>query len=93
MHNANAHSVKLTIDAKVMLTCNVDIENRLINEQIGTVCYFMSNHQQVLRIYVKFDDLSAGIKASSRDLLGRSNRWVPVKRSQATTKLLFEKEK
>lgn len=57
-----------------MLTCNVDIEDRLIIEQIGTVCYFMSNHQQVLRIYVKFDDLSAGIKASSRDRLGRSNR-------------------
>ena len=39
---------------------------------------------QVLRIYVKFDDLKADIKASSRDNLRRSNRWVPIEQSQAT---------
>ena len=44
----------------------------------------MSNHQQVLRIYVTFDDLKAGIKVSSLDNLGRSNRWVPIEWSQAT---------
>ena len=44
----------------------------------------MSNHQQVLKIYVKFDDLKAGIKASSHNNLGRSNMWVPIERSQAT---------
>ena len=31
----------------------------------------MSNHQKVLRFYVKFDDLTAGMKASSHDNLGR----------------------
>ena len=67
-----------------MLICNIDIEDRLINGQIGTVCHFMSNRQQVLRIYVKFDDLRAGIKVSSHDNLGISNRWVPIERSQAT---------
>ena len=70
-----------------MLTWNIDIEDHLINGQIGTVCHFMSNHRQVLRIYVKFDDLRAGIKASSHDNLGRSNRWVPIERSQATFNL------
>ena len=61
-----------------MVTCNIDIEDRLINRQIGIVCNFMSNHQQVLRIQVKFDDLKACIKASSHDNLGRSNRRVPI---------------
>ena len=42
----------------------------------------MSNHQQLLRIYVKFDDLRAGIKGSSNDNLGRSN--LPIEQSQAT---------
>ena len=51
-----AHSLELKIRAKVMVTGNIDIEDRLTNGQIGTVCYFMSNHQQVLRIYFKFDD-------------------------------------
>ena len=44
----------------------------------------MCNRQQVLKISVKFNDLKAGIKASSHDNLGRSNRWVPIERSQAT---------
>ena len=50
-----------------MLTCNIDTEDRLINGQIGTVCHFMSNHQQVWRIYVKFDDLRACIKVPSHE--------------------------
>ena len=52
----------------------------------------MSNHRQVLRIYVKFDDLKAGIKASSHDNLGKSNRWVPIERSQATFTLKKKKK-
>ena len=79
-----AYSLELKIGAKVILTCNTDIEDCLINGQIGTVYHFMSNHQQVLRIYVKTDDLRAGIKASSHDNLGRSNSWVPIEQSRAT---------
>ena len=43
-----AYSVELKIGAKIMITCNIDIEDCLISGQIGTVCHFMSNHQQVL---------------------------------------------
>ena len=74
-----------------MSTYNIDIEDRLINGQIGTVCHFMSNHQQVLRVYVKYCDLRAGIKASPQDNLGRSNRWVPIEQLQTT--LLKKKSK
>ena len=73
-----AYSLELKIGAKAMVTCNIDIEDRLINRQIDIVCNFMSNHQQVLRIHVKFDDLKTCIKASSHDNLGRSNRRVPI---------------
>ena len=79
-----AYSLELEIQVNVMVMCNVDIEDCLINGQIGTVCHFMSNHLQVLRIYVKFDDLKVVIKASSHDNLGRNNRWVQTERSQAT---------
>ena len=61
-----------------MITFSIDIEDRLINEQISIFSHNMCNHQQVLRIYVKFDDLKPGIKVSSLDNLGRSDRWVPI---------------
>ena len=51
----------------------------------------MSNHQQVLRIYVKLDDLRAGIKASCHCNLGRSNRRVPIERNQLTLYLTKSK--
>ena len=75
-----------------MVTCNINIEGHLINRQIDIVCHFMSNHQQLLRIYVKFDCLKAGIKVSSHRNLGRSNRWVPIEPSQATSTLKKKSE-
>ena len=60
------------------------MKDHLISWQISTVYYFMSNYQQVLKIYVKFDDLRAGIKAPSHNILGRSNRSVPIEQSQTT---------
>lgn len=47
-----------------MLSCSINIEDCLINRQIGTACHFTSNYQHVLRTYVKIDDLRSGIKAS-----------------------------
>ena len=47
----------------------------------------MYNHQQVLRIYVKMDDLSAGIQASCHSNIGRSSRWVPIEPNQVTFSL------
>ena len=38
-----AYSLELKIGAKFRLTCNIDVEDRLINGQINTVCNFMSN--------------------------------------------------
>ena len=60
------------------------MKDHLISWQISTVYYFMSNYQQVLKIYVKFDDLRAGIKAPSHNILGRSKRSVPIEQSQTT---------
>lgn len=88
----SAHSLKLKIGAKFMLTRNIDIEECLINGQIGTGCQFMSNHQQVLRMYVKLDDLRAGIKASCHCNLGRSNRRVLIERNQLTLYLTKESQ-
>ena len=52
-------------NARVMLTTNVDITDRLINGQLGTVMKVnvdnVSNKPST--IFVKFDDSNAGISA------------------------------
>ena len=82
-----AYSSELKVGKKFMLIWNIDIEDCLINGQIGTVCHFMYNHQEVLRIYVKLDDLSAGIKTSCHSNIGRSSRWVLIEPNQVTFSL------
>ena len=49
---------------RVMLTTNIDIADKLINGQMGTVIRIEVNaiYQEPCRIFVKFDDQRAGKK-------------------------------
>ena len=58
------YKIDLKKGARVMLTTNLDVEDRLINGQIGTIVKIkinaVSGKPDV--IYVEFDDQNAGIK-------------------------------
>ena len=56
-----------------MLTCNVDIDDRLINGQIGDVMYVKMTSNQVTKIYLKFDDVRACLKVMAKDEIARNN--------------------
>ena len=47
----------LKLKAKVMLTVNVDVQDRLINGQIGVVKHLEIIENKVSIMYIKFDDL------------------------------------
>ena len=51
-----------------MLTTNVDISDRLINGQLGYIYDFATNIGTVTKIYIKFDDNAAGLKAIQNNL-------------------------
>lgn len=69
--------------ARVMLTSNVDISDRLINGQLGTVAKISVNEitQKATIVYVKFDDEDAGnlLIDKSADTFAKENKVVPVK--------------
>ena len=51
------------LSSKVMVTTNIDIDDRLITGQIGTVCNITTDsHGKVTKIYLKLDDEKAGLK-------------------------------
>lgn len=66
-----------------MLTNNVDISDRLINGQLGTISKISVNgvSQKPTIVYVKFDDEVAGdlLINKSGDLFAIKNRLVPIK--------------
>lgn len=57
-----ARILDIKVGARVMLTSNIDIEDRLINGQLGTVAQISTENGNVTTIYVLFDDADAGQK-------------------------------
>ena len=56
------YEIKVKEGARIMLTTNINIQDRLINGQMGTVVKIdvnISNEPTIL--YIKFDDETAGI--------------------------------
>ena len=74
--------LKLKIGAHVMLTSNIDIDDRLVNGLVGTVKYFKYTSNKVVVVYIKFNDDKAGSVSMESDLTGRQNHWVPIKKRE-----------
>ena len=81
--------LELKVGARVMLTSNIDIEDRLINGQIGTVRHItINNATKVEKIYIEFDDEKAGHKLLNnlRNIF-RQRNWVPIERIEVNIKI------
>ena len=77
--------------ARVMLTNNVDISDRLINGQLGIVARILVNEvtQKPTIVYIKFDDEDVGnlVIDKSGDIFAIENKVVPIKPILAQIKL------
>ena len=74
--------LKLEIAAKVMLTVNIDTEDRLINGQTGSIRHIEFAEGTVHKVYVKFSDEQVGLKAMRSSYVGRQNSWVPIEKCE-----------
>ena len=83
-----ARILELKVNARVMLTSNIDVPDKLSNGQIGTVFHIKVNsNQAVTKIYIKFDDDSAGLKKIGTDKFARQNNCIPIERVEAKIKV------
>ena len=80
-----AQILQIKVNARVMLTVNVDISDRLINGQIGTIKHIARNsNNSIIKIYIKFDDTEAGRKKIDTDHFARQNVWVPIEKAETS---------
>ena len=88
-----AGTLNVKVTAKVMLTVNINTDDRLINGQMSTVCKINTdNEDQDVKIYIKFDE-KAGLKLiNSDDVLTKRNNLVPIERVEASIKLKVNKD-
>ena len=85
-----AKLVKLKIGAKMMLTVNIDMQDCLINGQIGIIRHIEFAQCSACKVYIKFSDEQAGSKAKRSSYLGRQNSWIPIEKYE--TEILIKKE-
>ena len=57
-----AAELTLKIGVRVMLISNIDIDDRLINGQLGTVTYNKPRNGRIEIVYIIFDDVNTDIK-------------------------------
>ena len=67
------------VGSQVMITSNIDINDRLVNGLVGRVTQFKYSNNVVSVVYVKFNDDSAGLEAMRSDVTARQYHWVPTK--------------
>ena len=80
-----ASLLELKVNARVMLTANINVEDRLVNGQMGTVKHIEIKENEVRTIYLELDDKCAGqIRMSGSDAIAKNNKWVPVKRRETS---------
>ena len=66
--------VELKVKARVIITPNTDISDRLINGQIGTANHIETKENEVSTIYLASDDTFSGLsRINGNDIIAKSN--------------------
>ena len=79
-----ASVLKLKIGAKVMLTCNINIENGLVNGLVRRAMRIGHERNTVEVIYVRFDGQNAGLATMQSDIIARQQHLVPIQKCEVS---------
>ena len=75
-----------------MLTVNVDLQDRLVNGQLGTVKHIVLNSQNnVSKMYINFDDCKAGLEKMNTDNFARQHLWFPIEKTTVDIRIKSNK--
>ena len=77
---------------KFRLTVNVDLQDRLVNGQLGTVKHIVLNSQNnVSKMYINFNDCKAGLKKLNTDNFARQHLWFPIDKTTVDIRIKSNK--
>ena len=75
--------MNLKVGSQVIITSNIDINDRLVNGLVGRVTQFKYSNNVVSVVFVKFNDDIVGLEAMRSDVTARQYHWVPIKKREA----------
>ena len=86
-----AQLLNIKLNARVMLTLNIDVKHRLVNGQLGTVMHIARNHRnEIFKIYVQFDDNEEGLMKLNTGIFVKQHFWVPIDKTELKNKSKIE---
>ena len=88
-----ASTLQIELNVRVMLTMNVDLQDRLTNAQLRTVKHIAINDQRnISKISIKFNDNKASLNSISKNSLARDCGWVRIERGEANIRVISIKD-
>ena len=78
LQTIRARKIGDTIGDQDMLTCNINIEDRLVTGLVGKVMRIRHLRNTVKVIYVKYDDQNAGLATIQSDIIAWQQHLVPI---------------
>ena len=78
-----AKCLELKVGAKVMVPVNIDIKDRLINDQVGKVFGFKIVDNIINEVYIKFQGSQIGRRAIMNNQFTRANCVVRIEKCEA----------
>ena len=83
-----AYKLALKLNAKVMITTNINVEDKLCNGQIGVVRYIKyDRNENIQKIYLQMEEPEVGIKMMQTDNYARIHKLVPIERVEKEIKI------
>ena len=78
-----AHCLHLKKGARVMLTVNIDLSDRLVGERLGTVNNIVFTESGISKIYLKFDDPLEGEQLMCSGFYSNTRQVVAINRVES----------
>ena len=70
-----------------MLAVNIEIQDRLINDQTGVIRHIEFAQGSARKVYINISDEQAGSKAIRSSDLGRKNSWVFIEKCKTAVSI------
>ena len=81
--NGLAHCLHWKKGARVMLTVNIDLSDRLVNGQLDTVDNIVFTESGISKIYLKLDDPLEGKQLMCSDFYSKTHQVIPINRVES----------
>ena len=83
-----AYKLIIKLNAQVMLTTNIDVEDKLCNGQIGKIRHLAYDSRgDIKKIYLEMEGDDVGLKAMNSDKYNRAHKLVPIERVEKEIKI------